>query len=103
MEALKAVKLDNRFDHMPNQLSGGQQQRVAIARALVNSPSIILADEPTGNLDSENAHAILDLIIRLQQEQGRTMVLVTHDPTIAERAQRILRMKDGRIVSDDKP
>jgi ABC-type lipoprotein export system ATPase subunit len=103
VELLKLVGLEPRLDHFPSKLSGGERQRVAIARSLANEPSLLLADEPTGNLDSENAHAILDLIIRLQQEQGRTMVLVTHDPTIAERAQRILRMKDGRIVSDDKP
>ena len=103
VELLKLVGLEQRLDHFPSKLSGGERQRVAIARSLANEPSLLLADEPTGNLDSENAHAILDLIIRLQQEQGRTMVLVTHDPTIAERAQRILRMKDGRIVSDDKP
>ena len=103
VELLKLVGLQPRLDHFPSKLSGGERQRVAIARSLANEPSLLLADEPTGNLDSENAHAILDLIIRLQQAQGRTMVLVTHDPTIAERAQRILRMKDGRIVSDDKP
>jgi len=102
VELVKLVGLEPRLDHFPSKLSGGERQRVAIARSLANEPSLLLADEPTGNLDSENAHAILDLIIRLQQEQGRTMVLVTHDPTIAERAQRILRMKDGRIVSDDK-
>ena len=102
-ELVKLVGLAPRLDHFPSKLSGGERQRVAIARSLANEPSLLLADEPTGNLDSENAHAILDLIIRLQQDQGRTMVLVTHDPTIAERAQRILRMKDGRIVSDDKP
>lgn len=102
-ELVKLVGLAPRLDHFPSKLSGGERQRVAIARSLANEPSLLLADEPTGNLDSENAHAILDLIIRLQQEQGRTMVLVTHDPTIAERAQRILRMKDGRIVSDGKP
>jgi putative ABC transport system ATP-binding protein len=103
VELLKLVGLEPRLDHFPSKLSGGERQRVAIARSLANEPSLLLADEPTGNLDSENAHAILDLVIRLQQEQGRAMVLVTHDPTIAERAQRILRMKDGRIVSDDKP
>jgi putative ABC transport system ATP-binding protein len=103
VELVKLVGLEPRLDHFPSKLSGGERQRVAIARSLANEPSLLLADEPTGNLDSENAHAILDLIIRLQQDQGRTMVLVTHDPTIAERAQRILRMKDGRIVSDDKP
>jgi len=103
VELLKLVGLEHRLDHFPSKLSGGERQRVAIARGLANGPSLLLADEPTGNLDSENAHLVLDLIIRLQQEQSRTMVLVTHDPTIAERAGRILRMIDGRIVSDTKP
>jgi putative ABC transport system ATP-binding protein len=103
IELLKLVGLDHRLDHFPSKLSGGERQRVAIARSLANSPSVVLADEPTGNLDSENAHSVLELLIRLQQEQGRTMVLVTHDPTIAERAGRILHMKDGQIVSDGKP
>ena len=102
LELLKLVGLEHRLDHFPSKLSGGERQRVAIARSLANGPSLLLADEPTGNLDSENAHSILDLIIGLQQEQGRTMVLVTHDPTIAGRAGRILRMIDGRIVSDDR-
>jgi ABC-type lipoprotein export system ATPase subunit len=102
LELLKLVGLEHRLDHFPSKLSGGERQRVAIARSLANGPSLLLADEPTGNLDSENAHSILDLIIGLQQEQGRTMVLVTHDPTIAGRSGRILRMIDGRIVSDDK-
>ena len=102
LELLKLVGLDHRLDHFPSKLSGGERQRVAIARSLANDPSLLLADEPTGNLDSENAHSILDLIIGLQQEQGRTMVLVTHDPTIAGRAGRVLRMMDGRIISDDK-
>jgi ABC-type lipoprotein export system ATPase subunit len=101
-ELLNLVGLEHRLDHFPSKLSGGERQRVAIARSLANEPSLLLADEPTGNLDSENAHSVLDLIISLQQEQGRTMVLVTHDPTIAERAGRTLRMIDGRIVSDDK-
>jgi predicted ABC-type transport system involved in lysophospholipase L1 biosynthesis ATPase subunit len=101
-ELLKLVGLEHRLDHFPSKLSGGERQRVAIARSLANGPSLLLADEPTGNLDSENAHSVLDLIIGLQQEQGRTMVLVTHDPTIAGRAGRTLRMIDGRIVSDDK-
>jgi putative ABC transport system ATP-binding protein len=99
-ELLKLVGLESRLDHFPSKLSGGERQRVAIARSLANEPSLLLADEPTGNLDSENAHAILNLIIRLQQEQGRTMVMVTHDPTIARRAGRILHMTDGCIVSD---
>lgn len=101
IELLKLVGLDHRLDHFPSKLSGGERQRVAIARSLANGPSLVLADEPTGNLDSENAHLVLDLIIRLQQEQGRTLVLVTHDPSIAARASRTLHMKDGRIVSDE--
>jgi putative ABC transport system ATP-binding protein len=100
-ELLKLVGLDHRLDHFPSKLSGGERQRVAIARSLANGPSVVLADEPTGNLDSENAHLVLDLIIRLQQEQGRTLILVTHDPSIAGRASRTLHMKDGRIVSDE--
>jgi ABC-type lipoprotein export system ATPase subunit len=100
IELLKLVGLDHRLDHFPSKLSGGERQRVAIARSLANSPSVLLADEPTGNLDSKNAHLVLNLIIRLQQEQGRTMVLVTHDPSIAGRASRTLHMIDGQIVSD---
>ena len=103
LELLKLVGLDHRLDHFPSKLSGGERQRVAIARSLANGPALLLADEPTGNHDSENAHAVLELLIRLQQEQGRTLVLVTHDPTIAERAGRILRLKDGQVVSDGKP
>ena len=99
-ELLRLVGLEDRLDHFPSKLSGGERQRVAIARSLANGPSLLLADEPTGNLDSENAHAVLDLIISLQQERGRTMVLVTHDASIAKRAGRILHMMDGRIVSD---
>ena len=102
LELLKLVGLEHRLDHFPSKLSGGERQRVAIARSLANGPALLLADEPTGNLDSENAQAVLDLLIRLQQEQGRTMVLVTHDPTIAGRAGRVLRMMDGRIISDEK-
>ena len=97
---LKSVGLENRCDHFPAKLSGGERQRVAIARSLANSPSVLLADEPTGNLDSENAHLILDLIIRIHREQKMTLVLVTHDPSIAQRASRTIQMKDGRIVSD---
>ena len=99
-ELLKLVGLEHRLDHFPSKLSGGERQRVAIARSLANGPALLLADEPTGNLDSKNAHVVLDLIVRLQEEQGRTMVMVTHDPSIAERAGRTLHMIDGRIVSD---
>ncbi len=97
---LNSVGLEDRRDHFPAKLSGGERQRVAIARSLANRPSVLLADEPTGNLDSENAHLILDLIIRLHREQNMTLVLVTHDPSIAQRASQTIQMKDGRIVSD---
>lgn len=97
---LKAVGLEHRTHHFPTKLSGGERQRVAIARSLANGPSVLLADEPTGNLDSENAHLILDLIIQLHRAQKMTMVLVTHDPTIAARASRVVHMIDGRIRTD---
>jgi putative ABC transport system ATP-binding protein len=97
---LKSVGLGHRLNHFPSKLSGGERQRVAIARSLANGPSVLLADEPTGNLDSENAGLILDLIIRLHREQNMTLVLVTHDLSIAQRAPRTIQMKDGRIVSD---
>ncbi len=99
-ELLKSLGLAHRIDHFSTKLSGGERQRVAIARSLANNPSILLADEPTGNLDSENALLILDLIIRLHRERKMTLVLVTHDMTIASKASRIIRMKDGLIVSD---
>jgi ABC-type lipoprotein export system ATPase subunit len=97
---LNSVGLSHRLDHFPAKLSGGERQRVAIARSLGNSPSVLLADEPTGNLDSENADLILELISRLHSERNMTMVLVTHDMGIAQRASRIIQMKDGRIVAD---
>jgi ABC-type lipoprotein export system ATPase subunit len=97
---LKSVGLGHRLSHFPAKLSGGERQRVAIARSLANGPSVLLADEPTGNLDSENADLILELIIRLHREQNMTLVLVTHDTSIAGRASRTIQMKDGRIVSD---
>lgn len=102
IELLKLVGLGHRIDHFPTKLSGGERQRVAIARSLANGPSVLLADEPTGNLDSENAHHILDLIIRLHGEQNMTLVLVTHDPSIAARATRVIHMMDGQIQSDSK-
>jgi len=98
--ALAAVGLASHADHRPSQLSGGQQQRVAIARALVTRPAIVWADEPTGNLDSEAAAEVLDLMIRLNRELGQTLVLVTHAPEVARRADRLVLMRDGRIVAD---
>jgi putative ABC transport system ATP-binding protein len=102
VELLKAVGLEHRLDHFPAKLSGGERQRVAIARSLANGPSVLLADEPTGNLDSKNAEIILELLIRLHRDRNMTLVLVTHDLSIAQRASRTIQMKDGRIVSDGK-
>ena len=102
VEVLSLVGLEKRFDHMPNQLSGGQQQRVAIARALVNRPSLILADEPTGNLDSTTSAEIMTLFQRLNQEQAITIILVTHEADIAAYARRRVLFRDGMIMSDDR-
>jgi putative ABC transport system ATP-binding protein len=100
MEALAAVGLVGREQNHPNQLSGGQQQRVAIARSLVNRPALILADEPTGNLDSRTSIEVMEIFQRLNREQGITLVLVTHEPDIAEYASRVVVFKDGRIKKD---
>lgn len=100
MELLAMVGLAERQDHLPNQLSGGERQRVAIARALANSPSILLADEPTGNLDSKNTADIVALLMRLNREQGVTLVIVTHNTEVAAAAQRVITFRDGKILRD---
>jgi putative ABC transport system ATP-binding protein len=101
MEALAAVGLGDRIHHRPNELSGGQQQRVAIARSLVTNPSIILADEPTGNLDSKSGTDILNIFKTLNREKGMTVILVTHDPNIAAQANRRIRVSDGMILKEN--
>ncbi len=99
--ALNIVGLKNREDHMPNQMSGGQQQRVAIARALVNDAPLILADEPTGNLDTKTSIEVMEFFVRLNEEMGKTIVLVTHEPDIAEYTKRVVKFKDGKIILDE--
>jgi putative ABC transport system ATP-binding protein len=100
-EAMEQVGLSNRMNHRPMELSGGQQQRVAIARALINHPSIIMADEPTGNLDSKSGREIMDLLVDLNKNSGTTLILVTHDANIADRAIRVIHLYDGQIEKDN--
>jgi len=99
---LESVGLMDRRDHYPAQLSGGEQQRVALARAFMMKPAVLLADEPTGNLDSENGRHVLELLIRLNQEEGATLVLVTHDELLASHAERRIVLRDGRILEDER-
>ncbi len=99
-EMLETVGLGHRLTHYPSQLSGGEQQRVAIARAFAPKPAIILADEPTGNLDKENGERIMELLFNLQQEHGATLLLITHDATLADRCGRVISMRDGHIVEN---
>lgn len=100
-ELIRKLDLVGREKHLPNQLSGGQQQRVSIGRALMNSPSIVLADEPTGNLDSKNSHEIVELLKRMNREYNQTLIMITHDESIALQARRIIAIEDGKIVRDE--
>ncbi len=102
LELLKKVEMEHRAKHLPSQLSGGERQRVAIARALANNPEIILADEPTGNLDTKRSKEIMDLLVRLNKEEGKTIVMVTHDLEMARKMKRILYIKDGKIIREVK-
>jgi putative ABC transport system ATP-binding protein len=100
-QALRSVGMGHRLEHQPSELSGGQQQRVAVARAIVTNPALILADEPTGNLDSHSTEDVLGIFARLNEE-GRTVVLITHEPDVAEQSKRVIRLSDGRIVEDQR-
>ena len=100
-QLLVSVGLEKRMDHYPVQLSGGEQQRVALARAFILHPPIVLADEPTGNLDTSNGQHILDLLLQLNRSEGTTLVLVTHDPALAAHATRVITLRDGVIVQDE--
>ena len=98
---VKRLGLENRLDHLPNQLSGGQQQRVSIGRALVNNPALMLADEPTGNLDSENSKEIISLLRQFNKEFNQTVIIITHDEKIANSADRVITIEDGKITGDE--
>ena len=102
-EALEAVGLGHRLTHYPGQLSGGEQQRTALARAFANRPDLVLADEPTGNLDGATGQAVIDLMFGLTRERGASLLLITHDPSLAARCDRVVRLEDGRIVDDGRP
>jgi putative ABC transport system ATP-binding protein len=101
-ELLARVGLADRMDHYPVQLSGGEQQRVALARAFITKPPILLADEPTGNLDGKTGNQVLEILLELNRQEGATLVLVTHDPALAEHADRVITLRDGLVVSDEK-
>lgn len=101
MELVKLMGLDTRLSHLPNQLSGGQQQRVSICRAIMISPTLVLADEPTGNLDRKNSEEIVNLLKKLHKEQKQTLIMITHDESIAIQADRIIQMEDGKIIKDE--
>ena len=102
-ELLKTLGLENRINHLPNELSGGEQQRTSIGRALINEPTIILTDEPTGNLDSNNSEEIITLLKVANQKYGQTIIMITHDIEIAKIADRIITIEDGKIIGDEKP